>query len=478
MVGTGAYRHDPYEQTAVTSMRSSAAPPQSVPQQPHASYEYPQPTNTGVEYTMQATEAVQTPSDYYYNTPSSGWSAEAASVAARAEVAAEQARLAVVEEEAGRLRAELRAAELRAASLRGMMQQPNPCNHRPSLPSRVVVVRTAPNPAPQIVVRRHAAVIDPNPYVRHWGPADRGHCFEYAPPPSFTPPPLSRCPSEHGEIASSHGLTCDAESGGYVAPDEFTWSHSPADGLHSSSDHQPELLTSGDMSSSTDNSETASMVPPPPHHHHAVLPQPPQPAIVEDDDEDEQPEDGEMSGNTSPRPERSRRAARWELCVQFRHGRCAAHSHTESLPPGTHVLVDGDRGRDLGVVSTAEEVPRRRGRGGRRPTVVRVATDEEVKRWHEQLPVDEETARQWAESQALRRGVRIAVHRADFQFDKKKLTLHYSATGRHPDFRPLLRDGFRRFKCRIWMNNCAPKGAEPGERIDVPGEHAMRCAAA
>lgn len=69
--------------------------------------------------------------------------------------------------------------------------------------------------------------------------------------------------------------------------------------------------------------------------------------------------------------------------------------------------------------------------------------------------------------QVQRHNIPITVHCAEYQFDRKKLTFHYSTDVGHPDFRTLLRDGYKQFRCRIWMNNCRPKGTDPGQPLPI-----------
>merc|ERR1719263_11214 len=97
--------------------------------------------------------------------------------------------------------------------------------------------------------------------------------------------------------------------------------------------------------------------------------------------------------------------------------------------------------------------------------VKRFATEGEVAAWRHHLVGDEAKAMRFIRTQVENHNIPVVVHRAEFQFDRKKLTFHYTTDHPHPDFRALLREGYRQFRCRIWMNNCRPKGNEPGEYI-------------
>eukprot|EP01060_Flectonema_neradi_P022163 TRINITY_DN3044_c0_g1_i1.p1 TRINITY_DN3044_c0_g1~~TRINITY_DN3044_c0_g1_i1.p1 ORF type:complete len:417 (+),score=107.77 TRINITY_DN3044_c0_g1_i1:62-1312(+) len=154
------------------------------------------------------------------------------------------------------------------------------------------------------------------------------------------------------------------------------------------------------------------------------------------------------------------------LVVKFKHGREGAYSSEVMMPIGTHVIVRGDWGQDLGVVAGScapdpnEPSPRKRS------WVSRTATDDEISEW-KQLLIAEESALQYIRQQAQYHNVPITVHRAEYQLDGSKLTFHYTTTVGHPDFRAILRDGYREFRCRIWLNNCIPKDGEKGDVLDL-----------
>ena len=154
------------------------------------------------------------------------------------------------------------------------------------------------------------------------------------------------------------------------------------------------------------------------------------------------------------------------LIVRFKHGREGAYSCEVMMSNGTHVIVRGDWGQDLGVIvgnggpEPNEPSPRKRS------WVARTATDEEISDW-KQLLIAEESALQYIRQQAENHNVVIDFHRAEYQLDGSKLTFHYTTTIGHPDFRDILRDGYREFRCRIWLNNCVPKKGEKGDTLDL-----------
>eukprot|EP01062_Namystynia_karyoxenos_P058272 TRINITY_DN4980_c1_g1_i5.p1 TRINITY_DN4980_c1_g1~~TRINITY_DN4980_c1_g1_i5.p1 ORF type:complete len:479 (+),score=156.90 TRINITY_DN4980_c1_g1_i5:87-1523(+) len=160
----------------------------------------------------------------------------------------------------------------------------------------------------------------------------------------------------------------------------------------------------------------------------------------------------------------------FEIAVQFKHGRTGDFVFPQRVEAGTHCIVEGDRGQDLGVVAECAEVEYRREDLRRRLKIKRFATEEEVRRWRVSLVEDEARALRYMRQQADRHGIPINLHCAEYQFDRKKLTFHYSTRVGHPDFRTLLRNGYKQFRCRIWMNNCRPQDGEPGDALVVPDD--------
>ena len=96
----------------------------------------------------------------------------------------------------------------------------------------------------------------------------------------------------------------------------------------------------------------------------------------------------------------------------------------------------------------------------------RLATAAEVESW-KSLLVPEDEALQHMRDRVQSLGVNITLHRAEFQIDMKKLTLHYSTNIEHPDFSILLHEGHHKYNCRIWLNNCQPGVRGKGEPLDL-----------
>jgi len=140
---------------------------------------------------------------------------------------------------------------------------------------------------------------------------------------------------------------------------------------------------------------------------------------------------------------------------------------------GTRVVVEGDRGVDLGCIIAVERSPtadpaaavahisEEKEKGRKQPKalqlVLRSATCGEIAD-DECLEADEVEATAYAQAQARRLlGSKLAIKAATFQFDRQKLTLHYTAAER-VYFVPLLKSLNQRYHCRIWMEQLG--GAE------------------
>jgi cell fate regulator YaaT (PSP1 superfamily) len=121
------------------------------------------------------------------------------------------------------------------------------------------------------------------------------------------------------------------------------------------------------------------------------------------------------------------------------------------LKPGDYVVVNAERGQDVGRVRTtggvatrkcggpsAQAVPRR---------VLRSAQPEEVQRLMV-LRADEERVRRTARELVGQHRLKMKVTETEWQWDRNKLTLYFTAE-RRVDFRQLVRDLARTFRTRI-----------------------------
>lgn len=125
-----------------------------------------------------------------------------------------------------------------------------------------------------------------------------------------------------------------------------------------------------------------------------------------------------------------------------------------SLSPGEHVIVEADRGEDLGQVNAVGVIAERKcsGSGGcATPTpsrrVMRRARSDEVERLG-QLREDEHRVRSETRKHVQEHDLKMKVTEAEWQFDRKKLIIYFTAE-RRVDFRALVRDLARSFRARI-----------------------------
>jgi len=124
------------------------------------------------------------------------------------------------------------------------------------------------------------------------------------------------------------------------------------------------------------------------------------------------------------------------------------------LAPGDRVIVQADRGEDFGQVSALGSIAERKcssSGGCETPTptmrVLRRAEPEEVRRARYKVD-DERRARVETRKHVARHGLKMKVTETEWQFDRKKLVIYFTAETR-VDFRALVRDLARSFRTRI-----------------------------
>lgn len=130
-------------------------------------------------------------------------------------------------------------------------------------------------------------------------------------------------------------------------------------------------------------------------------------------------------------------------------------SELETLDLSNYVIVEADRGEDLGRVTAAGAVAERKcsgcstGCAAPVPTrrVTRVAQPEEVQR-AVSLRADEPRVRRIAREKVAQYSLKMKVSETEWQFDRNKLTIYFTAD-RRVDFRELVRDLARTFRTRI-----------------------------
>jgi hypothetical protein len=137
--------------------------------------------------------------------------------------------------------------------------------------------------------------------------------------------------------------------------------------------------------------------------------------------------------------------------VRGHHGRMQTVISHVSLEEGTHVVFEGDRGLDMGVVSSVQTASSKSASNSSIPMVVRSATSSEIHEWCEDLPALAAEAAQECAGVVQSMRLKMAIRGASYQLDKQKLTFLYETSEHRVDFRKLLIELFNRYRCRIWM---------------------------
>eukprot|EP00906_Rhabdomonas_costata_P010788 RCo015167 len=169
--------------------------------------------------------------------------------------------------------------------------------------------------------------------------------------------------------------------------------------------------------------------------------------------------------------------------VEFKRGRTLQYETRSYVAPGEYVMVGGDRGEDLGMVTFTWLAPAPAGAAGGAadsadapspaspaspvqydnygnpvPTdqaivgrVLRRATAKEIQHLHSVQAELERRCVEVCQQKVNEYGLVMVVVDAEYQFDRKKLTFYYDAPDRQ-DFRDLVRDLYKIYRARIWMS--------------------------
>ena len=139
----------------------------------------------------------------------------------------------------------------------------------------------------------------------------------------------------------------------------------------------------------------------------------------------------------------------------------------------TPVIVDADRGEDLGHVHALGELAERRNRGaahgmGDAPPskkIRRMASTDDVRRFREVRDQDEDARRKAMERVKANQLV-MKISDAEWQWDRKKLTFYFTAEKR-VDFRNLVRELAAMFRTRIELKQIGVR--DEAKRLDGIG---------
>ena len=147
--------------------------------------------------------------------------------------------------------------------------------------------------------------------------------------------------------------------------------------------------------------------------------------------------------------------------------------HDELPPLKAAVIVDADRGEDLGYVHALGELAEKRNAGtphgygaaGTTKKVHRLATAEDVRRAKD-LRAQDEDARRRAMDRVAANHLVMKLSDAEWQWDRKKLTLYFTADKRI-DFRTLVRELASMFRTRIELKQIGVR--DEAKRLDGIG---------
>lgn len=174
--------------------------------------------------------------------------------------------------------------------------------------------------------------------------------------------------------------------------------------------------------------------------------------------------------------------------VEFKRGRVRRFFSRVPVPTSDYAIVPGDRGYDCGlVIQCALWNPHRQGYDpdtirsadpevwppGTHSTImeiIRIATDEEVARLHDEHVSMERLGLSTCNEVAERLRLPMLVQDCEYQFDGTKITFFFTAT-QAIDFRQLNKELFRIFNARIWMQNinaAVRNSAPPSALVSKP----------
>ncbi|MBW7933273.1 MAG: hypothetical protein H3C62_06570 [Gemmatimonadaceae bacterium] len=148
-------------------------------------------------------------------------------------------------------------------------------------------------------------------------------------------------------------------------------------------------------------------------------------------------------------------------------------AHEAPPPVRAPIIVEVERGEDLGRVHATGELAERRkagtshGKEQREPlrAALRLASDEDATR-ADVLRVEEETARRFAVQKARALNLQMKISDAEWQWDRRRLTFYFTAEER-VDFRTLVRQLEGHFGVRVQMWHIGPR--DEAKRLDGVG---------
>jgi cell fate regulator YaaT (PSP1 superfamily) len=166
--------------------------------------------------------------------------------------------------------------------------------------------------------------------------------------------------------------------------------------------------------------------------------------------------------------------------VAFKGNRKEFYLWTGDAAPAVSapLVVEADRGEDLGRVHAVGDLAQLRARGcthgigGAEPTqrALRLASPADVRRLTE-LRVQDETARRDAMTLVRSHALQMKLTDAEWRWDRRKLTIYFVAE-RRVDFRNLVRDLAAKFRTRIELKQIGVR--DEARRLDGVGRCGRR----
>jgi len=147
------------------------------------------------------------------------------------------------------------------------------------------------------------------------------------------------------------------------------------------------------------------------------------------------------------------------VCVLFKGRRIEALVNPDGVPaePGALVLVEAERGVDLGEVIAVPPNCQHARRDSKPRRVLRLATPEELE-LRSRLREEEAAALVVVKERVARFGLPMHLVDAEYQFDRNRVTFYFTADHR-VDFRELVRDLAAIFRTRIELRQIGTREA-------------------
>eukprot|EP00998_Keelungia_sp_KM082_P009501 NODE_567_length_1803_cov_68.831146_g558_i0.p1 GENE.NODE_567_length_1803_cov_68.831146_g558_i0~~NODE_567_length_1803_cov_68.831146_g558_i0.p1 ORF type:complete len:362 (-),score=46.17 NODE_567_length_1803_cov_68.831146_g558_i0:581-1666(-) len=173
--------------------------------------------------------------------------------------------------------------------------------------------------------------------------------------------------------------------------------------------------------------------------------------------------------------------------VEFKRGRTETYSAINYVAPGEYVIVEGDRGEDMGLVihtwisatpmrpttspdNSDDETSSKDEESDSLPSIRRLATPADISKLHNVVAKDEEAAVMGCGQRVRERHLDMQIVDAEYQFDGQKLTFFYDTPTRQ-DFRDLCKDLFRTYRTRIWFSRVGSTADTPTRRTRFGSHH-------